>query len=74
MASGTSRGARLGNVRGKFFHYIRVGGQSESALSDTESISEQPNLRLREGSRCVNVLLLPKSVSNLSSICRAWFW
>jgi len=39
VASGASRGAHLRSAGGNIFHCIRVGGQSESALSDTESIS-----------------------------------
>jgi len=44
VASGASRGARLGNAGRNFFYGIGVGGQSESALSDAQSISEQQNL------------------------------
>ena len=46
MASGASGGACLESVGGKSFHCIQVGGQSESALSDRESISEKQNLAL----------------------------
>ena len=53
----TSRRARLGNPGGKFFHCIRVGG-----LFPIRKAFQIRRTWLREGSRCVNVLLLPKSL------------
>ena len=61
--SSTSRGARLGNPGGNFIHCIRVGGQSEATvLFPIRKGFQIRRTWLREGSRCVNVLLLPQSL------------
>ena len=58
-----SRRARLGNPGGKFIHCIRVGGQSEATvLFPIRKAFQIRRTWLREGSRCVNVLLLPESL------------
>jgi len=58
---------------GNFFITFELEGKA-SLLFPIRKAFQNSRTWLREGSRCVNVLLLPKSVSNLSSICRASFW
>ena len=77
VASGISRQLLVELVaemsKGKVFVAFKLEGKA-SLLFLIGKAFQDSRTWLSEGSWCVDVLLLPKSWSNLSSICRASFW